>query len=108
MVMAPSRLEQDFSVRFATVRFQGHGRGNGSCRWEWGAKIPDRDLILTALREKLTRCLDMLDLELGFSELPPLFSASTLLRPVPKVRSFSRLWPGRAADLTARFNPILS
>jgi len=85
MVMAPSRLEQDFGVRFATVQFQGHGRGHGSCHWEWDADIPDRVQLLEALRNKLSRSIDTIDLELGFLE-PLLSPTSALVQPVPTVR----------------------
>jgi len=83
--MAPSRLEQDFGVRFATVQFQGHGRGHGSCRWDWDADIPGRDQLLVALRDKLFRCLDLLDMEIGLS--PETFPGptSTHVQPIPSV-----------------------
>jgi len=107
MVMSPSRLETDFDVRFATVQFEGRGRGNGSCRWEWDVDIPGRHLILASLRDKLSRCIDTLDLELE-SPATLLPSVPTGFQPVPVVPTSPTLWPRSPADLIARFNPILS
>jgi len=108
MVMAPSRLDQDFGVRFATVRFQGRGRGHGSCHWDWDAEIPDRQLLLLSLRAKLERCLDAVEEEIGEFPLPR-EDLLVLVRPVPmvQVHPMRELRQRVMASLSTRVNPIL-
>jgi len=109
MVMSPSRLEQHFGVRFATVQFQGGGRGRGSCLWKWDAEIPDRDQLLAALRDKLARCLDLLDLEIGLLPEPfPLCPTSTYVYPIPSVQLSPLLRNRCGVAPMVRLNPIFS
>jgi len=107
MMTSPGRLDQDFPVKFAAVTFRSGGRDKGFYHWDHQPDVPNRDRILAALRDKLARCLDALDLELK-SPTPLLPSVPTGFRPVPVVLTFSRLLPRSPADLIARFNPILS
>jgi len=105
MMTSPGRLDQDFPVKFASVTFQSGGRDKGFYHWDHQPDVPDRAQLLTALREKLTRCIDMLDLELGFPESS--FSLTSIVQPVPTVRFFPRLRYRCHAAPMVRLNPVL-
>jgi len=106
MLLAPARLESDFPLRLSTFHYESNGRGRGGYVWDHNPDLPDRHLLLEALRAKLSRCIDMLDLELDLSEFLPSFSA--LVQPAPTVRFFPRLRYRCHAAPMVRLNPILS
>jgi len=106
MMTSPGRLDQDFPVKFASVTFRSGGRDKGFYHWDHQPHIPNRLQLLSALREKLTRCIDMLDLELDLPELLPYSSA--LVQPAPTVRFFPRPWHRCHVAPVVRLNPILN
>jgi len=65
MLLSPGRLGSDFPLRISTFVYRSDGRGRGGYVWDHDPELPDRDQLLTALRNKLARCLDALDLEIG-------------------------------------------
>jgi len=77
MLLAPARLESDFPLRLSTFTYESNGRGRGGYVWNHNPDLPDHDQLLAALRDKLARCLDALDLEIGLCP-DPLFPSSSV------------------------------
>jgi len=107
MMTSPGRLDQDFPVKFAAVTFRSGGRDKGFYHWDHDPDVPDRDQLLAALRDKLARCIDVLDMELDFPDLLP-SSTSALVQTVPTVRFSPRLRHRCHAVPMVRLNPVLN
>jgi len=105
MLLSPGRLESDFPLRVSTFNYESNGRGRGGYVWDHNPDLPGRAQLLEALRNKLTRCIDMLDLELDFPE--PSFSLTSIVQPAPTVRFFPRLRYRCHAAPMVRLNPVL-
>jgi len=98
MLLSPGRLGSDFPLRLSTFTYESSGRGRGGYVWDHNPDLPDHDQLLVALRNKLARCLDALDLEIGLCP-DPLFPSSvgcrvTRVAPVLPFRRY-RLSPAR-------------
>ena len=109
MLMAPGRLESDFPFRFSSCVYRSNGRGRGGYVWNHNPLLPHRAQLLVSLRNKLFRCIDALELEIGLPlESRPFGESLALIQPTPLVR-VSHPWPHRRFQPApaVRLNPHL-